>query len=82
MPKHLALFYREHMNDYVVNERGLLHYEPKSCVSFRGFEAAVAHILKNYSQRPSELVIDEYVREKRMSELERKLGGTKVEVKS
>ncbi len=81
MPIHLALFYREHMTDYVVNNRGQLHYEPKSCVSFLQFNEAVNYILQNYSGRKSGLVLDDYVKSKKRSELEDKLKGTKVEVK-
>lgn len=81
MPVHLALFYREHMMDYIVNNRGQLHYDPKTCTSFPQFEEALDYIIENYSGRKSKLVVDNYVREKRKSELENKLKGTKVEVK-
>jgi hypothetical protein len=81
MPKPIALFYREHMMDFVVNDRGQFHYEQKTCASFPQFSEALDYIVENYSGRKSELVIDTYVREKRKSELEEKLKGTKVEVK-
>ncbi len=80
MPKLIALFYREHMMDYVVNTRGQLYYEPKTCISFPQFDEALDYIIENYSKRKSELVFDDYVREKRKSELEDKLRGTKVEL--
>ncbi|MBI4980261.1 hypothetical protein HZC30_01735 [Candidatus Woesearchaeota archaeon] len=82
MPKQLALFYREHMNDYVVNNRGQFYYGQKTCAAFPQFSEALDYIVQNYSGRKSELVIDAHVREKRRSELESKLKGTKVEVKS
>ncbi|MEK6846103.1 MAG: hypothetical protein AABY26_05050 [Nanoarchaeota archaeon] len=82
MPIQLALFYREHMMDYVVNTRGQLHYDQKNSASFPQFSEALDYIIENYSERKSGLVIDDYVREKKKSELEQKLKGTKVEVKN
>lgn len=69
------------MTDYVVNTRGQFHYDQKTSASFPQFSEALNYILKNYSGRKSGLVIDDYVKSKKRSELEDKLKGTKVEVK-
>lgn len=81
MPIHLALFYREHMTDYVVNTRGQLHYDQKTSVSFLQFSEALDYIIENYSERKSGLMLDDYVKSKKRSELEDKLKWTKVELK-
>ncbi len=82
MPIRLALFYREHMMDYVVNSRGQFYYEQNTCAAFPQFGEALDYIIENYSGRKSGLVIDDYVKEKRRSELEHRLKGTKVELKN
>ena len=74
------LIYREHMTDYVINERGEEFYEPKTSIIFKHFEDAVGYLIRNYGERKRDLVIDNLNSEK-ISELERKLKRTKVNLK-
>ena len=92
MAKELGLFSREGPTDYVLNDRGKLFYDPKTCRTFKNLEDVAAYLCRNYGDRISRLRVETFLdlegelgqeREldkKRKFELEQKLRGTRIEI--
>lgn len=86
MAKEFGLFYREGPADYVLNDRGKLFYDPKTCRTFKKLEDVAAYLCRNYGDRISLLQIEGILDleghpdKKRISELERKLNGTRIKI--
>lgn len=86
MAKEFGLFYREGPADYVLNDRGKLFYDPKTCRTFKKLEDVAAYLCRNYGDRISLLRVETFLDlegeldKKRNSELEQKLRETRIEV--
>ena len=80
MPKQIALLYRDLLQDYVVNERGNLIYEPRNSEIFPELNEARNYILKNYGGKKTRILIDDHCLEEGGSELEKKLKKAKIKI--
>ncbi len=92
MAKEFGLFYREGTADYVLNYRGKLFYDPKTCHTFKKLEDAAAYLRRNYGERISVLRVESFLNlegeldqereldQKRKSELEQNLRGTRIKI--
>lgn len=78
MAKEFSIFYRDHICDYVINERGNSSYDPKTDRTFSDFDKALRYLIQNYGSRKSQLFIDDHCQDNFGSELERKLEPTKI----
>lgn len=78
MVKEFSILYRDHIDDYVLNERGDLIYNPKTDRTFSDFDKALRYLIQNYGARKSQLFVDDHCRDNFGSELERKLDNTKI----
>ena len=82
MARELGLFFNEHTNQYTINDRGNLTFQPEHCYQFRELDQAIGYLTNNYGKRKSDLKLDEWCQEFHQSELEEKLKGTKISVKN
>ena len=80
MGKKISLFYREILNDYVVNERGKMVYEPRNSSRFEEIKEAQSYIVKNYGGKKTSIHLDQHCLEEGGSELENKLKKAKINV--
>ncbi|HLD73246.1 MAG TPA: hypothetical protein VJA23_06725 [Candidatus Nanoarchaeia archaeon] len=92
MAKEFGLFYREGTADYVLNLRGKLYYDPKTCQTFKQLKDVTAYLRKTSGDRISILRVEPFLdlegaldqeREldkKRKSELEQNLRGTRIQI--
>ena len=76
----VALLYRKFLNDYVVNERGDLCYEPKNCQTFPEFDAARGYILRQFGGKKLQLVLDDYCTNHHGSDLEKRLLKAQIKI--
>ena len=80
MPKKIALLYRELLDDYVINERGNLVYEPRNSVIFPDLDPAQDYIVKTYGGKKTRILIDEHCLEEGGSDLEKRLNKAKIKI--
>lgn len=93
MAKEFGLFYREGTADYVLNLRGKLYYDPKTCQTFKQLKDVTAYLHKTSGNRISILRVEPFflglegaldqereLDQNRKSELEQNLRGTRIQI--
>ena len=80
MARDIAIFHREYLRDYVVNERGRFVYESKGCTIFNNFSDAIDYVAKNYGKKPTHLTLDSFCKEEHADNLEGRLKKTKITI--